>query len=148
MRDDVRCGRKNEVNSSELIGKILSFLNKKFYMSIKTIRIRFGVDVATLHRITKDLNIRKFCTKLFPGCSVRSTRGTNYSTKIDIKTVPHRAHNPDLSPCRFFFLFSPKLKQNLKGSHTEDEGECDKILWHFHFGGHLPRGLHSMDEAL
>lgn len=46
---------------------------------------------------------------------------TAWGWLMGIKTVSH-------SSCRSVTWLFPKLKENLKGSHFEDEGGCDKVF--------------------
>jgi len=67
VRDDERCGRGREVRTSELVGKIRTFMDEDRRVSIETISEQFEVSVGTVHKIIHDeLNMRKICAKFVP----------------------------------------------------------------------------------
>ena len=45
---------------------------------------------------------------------------------MDIKTVPHRSHSPDLAPCDFCLF--PKLKEKLRGCRYETIEEMKEAV--------------------
>ena len=64
LRDDERCGRSKEVNTSELIGQIKSFMDKGRLVSIETIIAQFDVCVGPVHTIIhEELKMRKISVK-------------------------------------------------------------------------------------
>ena len=70
VRDDERCGRREEVNTPELIGQIKNFMDKDRRVSIETISAQFNVSVGTVHIIIREkLKMRKICVKFVQGCS-------------------------------------------------------------------------------
>ena len=98
VRDDERCGRSKEVNTSQLIGQ----------------RVRVRVEVLREFR-------ERFCRKrpaLFKlgqwpyhqdNAPVHNfILVTDYLTKMGIKTVPHPPYSRDLAPCDFCLF--PKLR--------------------------------------
>ena len=67
VRDDERCGRSKEVNTPELIGQIMNFMDKDRRVSIETISAQFDVSVGTVHTIIREeLNMRKISAKFVP----------------------------------------------------------------------------------
>ena len=93
MRNDERCGRSKEVNTSELIGqrvRVLREFRKRFHRKrpalFKSGQWHFHQDNAPVHN---------------------SILVTDYLTKMGIKTVPHPSYSPDLAPYDFCLL--PKL---------------------------------------
>ena len=101
VRDDKRCGRSKEVNAPELIGQ--------------TVRVR-----VTMQEVLRKFR-KRFLGKRPAICKsgqwhfhqdntpvYNSINVTDYLTKMDIKTVPHRSYNPDLAPCDFWLF--PKLR--------------------------------------
>ena len=101
MRDDERCGRSKEVNTSELIGQtvrvrvyyveVLREFRKRFRRKrpalFKSDQWHFYQDNAPVHN---------------------SIFVTDYLTKMGIKTVPQPSYSPDLTPCDFWLF--PKLR--------------------------------------
>ena len=51
---------------------------------------------------------------------------TDYLTKMDIKTVPHRPYSRDLAPCDFWLF--PKLKEKLRGCRYETIEEMKEAV--------------------
>ena len=51
---------------------------------------------------------------------------TNYLTKMDIKTVPHRPYSPDVAPCDFWLF--PKLKEKPRGCRHETIEEMKEAV--------------------
>ena len=67
VRNDEKCGRSKEVNTPELIGQIMNFMDKDHRLSIETISAQFDVSVGTVHTIIcEELKMRKICTKFVP----------------------------------------------------------------------------------
>ena len=67
VRDDKRCGRSNEVRTTELIGQIKNFMDNDRRVSIETISARFDNSVGTVHTIIrKELKIQKICVRFVP----------------------------------------------------------------------------------
>ena len=64
VRDDERCGRRKEINTSELIGQIKNFVDKDLHVSIETISAQFDVSVHKI--IREELKMRKICAKFVP----------------------------------------------------------------------------------
>ena len=99
VRDDERCGRSKEVNTSELIGQrvrvtmlgVLREFRKRFPGKrpalFKSGQWYFHQDNAPVHN---------------------SILVTDYLTKMGIKTVPQPSHSPDLAPCDFCLF--PKVR--------------------------------------
>lgn len=109
-----------------LVEKILYFLDENHCVSINTIQILFGVSVTTEHKIIhEDRNRHKICAMFVPRM---------LSDVISINAVPCSPYNPDLAFCNSW-LFPSKLKEDLRGSHLEDEDGCDKGLEHLLCGG-------------
>ena len=73
-RDDERCGRSKEVNTTELIAQ---------RVGVRVTQWHFHQDNALVHN---------------------SILVTDYLTKMGIKTVPHRPYSPDLAPCDFWLF--------------------------------------------
>ena len=55
-----------------------------------------------------------------------SILGTDYLTKMGIKTVPQLTYSPDLAPC-YIWLF-PKLKEKLRGCRYETIEEMKEAV--------------------
>ena len=67
VRDNERCERSKEVNTSELIGQIKNFMDKDRRVSIETISAQFDVSVGTvLTIIREELKMQKICAKFVP----------------------------------------------------------------------------------
>ena len=67
VRDNERCGRSKEVNTTELIGQIKNFMDKDHHVSIETISAQFDVSVGTVHTIIREeLRMQKICAKFVP----------------------------------------------------------------------------------
>ena len=67
VRDDERCGRREEVRTPELIGQIKNFMDKDRRVSIETISAQFDVSVGTVRTIIREeLEMRKICAKFVP----------------------------------------------------------------------------------
>ena len=108
MRDDERCGRSKEVNTSELIGqrvRVLREFRKRFRQKrpalFKSGQWHFHQDNAPVHK---------------------SILVTDYLTKMGIKTVPQPPCSPDLAPCDFC-LFS-----KLRGCYYETIDEMKEAV--------------------
>ena len=95
-RDDERCGKSKEVNTSELIGqrvrvRVLREFRKRFSRKrpalFKSGQWHFHQDNTPVHN---------------------STLVTDYLTKMGIKTAPQPPYSPDLAPCDFCLF--PKLR--------------------------------------
>ena len=101
VRDDERCGRSKEVNTPELIGqrvrvrvtmfKVLREFRKRFHWKrlalFKSSLWHFHQDNTPVHN---------------------PILGTDYLTKMGIKTVRHPPYRPDPAPCDIWLL--PKLR--------------------------------------
>ena len=99
VRDDERCGRSKQVNTSELIGQrvritkveVLREFRKRFRRKrpalFKSDQWHFHQDNASVHN---------------------SILVTDYLTKMGINTVAHPPYSPDLGPCDFCLF--PKLR--------------------------------------
>ena len=115
VRDDERCGRSKEVNTSELIGQ---------RVRVRVSMLRFSVGRGT-HAVFKSGQW------LFQQDNVpvlNSILVTDYLTKMGIKTVPQPPYSRNLASCDFWLF--PKLSGC----------RCDESHWHAHIGG-LPWGL-------
>ena len=68
VRDNERCGRKENDRTPELIGQIKNFMDKDHCVSIETISSQFDVSVRTVHTIIRceELKMRKICAKFVP----------------------------------------------------------------------------------
>ena len=67
VKDDERCGKSKEVNTTALIGQIKNFMDKDRRVSIETISAQFDVSVGTVHTIIcEELKMRKVCVKFIP----------------------------------------------------------------------------------
>ena len=67
VRDDERCRRSKEVNTPELIGQLMNFMDKDRCVYIETISTQFDVSVATVHTIIREeLKMWKICPRFVP----------------------------------------------------------------------------------
>ena len=65
MRDDKRCGRREQVRIPELIGQIKNFMDKDHRVYIETISAQFDVSVGSVHAIIRE-ELKKICGKFGP----------------------------------------------------------------------------------
>ena len=86
-RDDERCGKSKEVNTSELIGQFRKRFCRKRPAPFKSGQWHFHLDNTPVHN---------------------SILVTDYLTKMGIKTLPHPPDSPDLALCNFCLF--PKLR--------------------------------------
>ena len=106
VKDGERCGRSKEVRTTELIGQIKNFMDNDRHVSIETISAQFDVSVGTVHTIIREeLKMRKIYVKFVPRVLIL---GTDYLSKIGIKTVLQPPYSPDLAACNLWLF--PKLR--------------------------------------
>ena len=99
MRDDKRCGRSKEVNTSELVGQRVRV--RVTMLWFKGVREEIPSEEASTLQIGSLAFPPGYCTsqQLHP-CH-------GYLTKMGIKTVDHPPYSPDLAPCEIWLF--PKL---------------------------------------
>ena len=99
VRDDERCGRSNEVNTPELIGK---------RVRVRVTMLRFLREFRKRFR-RKRLALFKSGQWHFQQDNApvnNSILVTDYLTKMGVKTVPHPSYCPDLAPSDFGYSLS------------------------------------------
>ena len=97
-RNDERCERSKEVNTTELIGQSVR---------VKVTMLRFkgssGRDC-----VGRGQHSSNRVSSVFTRTIHRSTTSSLSQTKMGIKTVPHPPYSQDLAPCDFWLF--PKLR--------------------------------------
>ena len=70
---------------------------------------------------------------LYKGASYNALSVKQFSDSKNIGVLSHPTYWPDLAPC-YFFLFSPKIKSTLKGTHfvstEEAKAKMTELLKH------------------
>ena len=104
VRDDVRCGRRKEVNTPELIGQRVRIrLRVRVYVEVlRGFRKRF------LRKRPAPFKSGQFHFQQDNAPVHNSILFTDYLTKMSIKTVPHPPCSRDLAPGDFCLF--PKLR--------------------------------------
>ena len=79
LSDDERCGRRKEVRTIELIGRIKNFMDKDRRVSIETISAQFDVSMGTIHNYsTGTEDAEDLCEVCRKGTQRRSERKTSW----------------------------------------------------------------------
>ena len=119
VRDDVRCGRSKEVNTPELIGKMVT-VRVTMLKVLREFRKRFRLKRPAFLK-SGQWHFHQDYTPVHNSILV-----TDYLTKMGIKTVPQPPYSPYLAPCDSCLI--PKLRGCRYGRIEEEEMATTKDI--------------------
>ena len=96
VRDDEKCERSKEIKTPELIGHRVRVRVTMLRLSGSSGRDSVGKPAL--------FKLGQWHFHLYNAPVYNSILVTDYLTKMEIKTVPHRNYSPDLAPCDFWLF--------------------------------------------
>jgi len=122
VTDEKKSGQPATSRTEENIAKVCQIVRENRRLIVRSKAEQVNIDREIVRKIlTEDLDMRKVCAKRSQRSSPKNKSKEEFLATKQITVLEHPAYSPDLAP-NDFFLF-PKIKEILKGRHSDDNQE-------------------------